>query len=120
MNTEIEGKLFKILPVQTGDGKFGKWVKQEFIIETFGEYPKKVCFSAWGDKSDDLKNLIEGDKITISFNPESREYNGKWFTDLRIWKITKGEAGSAKSSFNAPPPFNENDIPPEDEEDLPF
>lgn len=120
MSTEIEGKLIKLMTIQSGDGKFGKWVKQDFVIETLGEYPKKVCFSAWGDKSDELKNLIIGDKITVSFNPESREYNEKWYTDLKAWRISKSTGESNKKDGNTPPPFSENDIPLPDEEDLPF
>ena len=72
MNLEIESKIISILPEQTGEGKFGKWVKQEFIIETNDQYPKKVCFSVWGDKTDALKHVKEGENITVSFNPESR------------------------------------------------
>ena len=117
MSIEIEGKLIKILPEQTGDGKFGKWIKQEFVIETFDQYPKKVCFSSWGDKTDALKQFKEGDSIIVSFNPESREYNDRWYTDLRAWKIVKSE--NSKKDDEAPP-FTEDDIPPPEEEDIPF
>lgn len=119
MSAEIEGKLIKTLPLQTGDGKFGKWVKQDFVIETLDQFPKKVCFSAWGDKSDDLKNLSEGDKIKISFNPESREFKERWYTDLKAWKISKLD-GENTSKKDAPPAFTEDDIPMPEEEDLPF
>ncbi|NPA68576.1 MAG: DUF3127 domain-containing protein [Chlorobi bacterium] len=117
MNLEITGKLIKKLPEQTGEGKFGKWIKQEFVIETQDQYPKKVCFSTWGDKTDILKKFSEGDIITVSFNPESREYNERWYTDLRAWKITGTENQDNKEDM--PPPFTEDDIPPE-EDDLPF
>ncbi len=117
MNLEISGKLIKKLPEQTGEGKFGKWIKQDFIIETTDQYPKKVCFSTWGDKTDILKKFSEGDKITVSFNPESREYNERWYTDLRAWKII-GETDNIPEDI--PPPFSEEDIPPPEEEDIPF
>jgi len=118
MSLEITGKLIKKLPEQTGEGKFGKWIKQDFIIETTDQYPKKVCFSTWGDKTDILKKFSEGDTITVSFNPESREYNEKWYTDLRAWKITGKTEGNM--SEDVPPPFSEDDIPPPEEEDIPF
>ena len=119
MSLELSGKLFALLQEQSGEGKNGRWVKQDFVIETADQFPKKVCFSAWGDKVADIKNLKKGDEVTISFNPESREFNGKWYTDLRAWKIGKS---SAKSTGNATdlPPFDEKDIPLEEADDLPF
>ncbi len=119
MNLEITGKLIKKLPEQTGEGKFGKWIKQEFIIETQDQYPKKICFSTWGDKTDFLKKVSEGDIITVSFNPESREYNERWYTDLRAWKITPAQENRQIPPEDIPPPFTENNVPP-DEEDIPF
>ena len=118
MSLEIKGKLIKKLPEQTGEGKFGKWIKQDFIIETQDQYPKKICFSAWGDKTDSLKKFSEGTVLVVSFNPESREYNERWYTDLRAWKIT--DVSDSKVVEDAPPPFTDNDIPPPEEEDIPF
>jgi hypothetical protein len=117
MSLEIEGKILTITAEQTGEGKFGKWIKQELIIETTDQYPKKVCFSVWNDKTDVLKEMTAGDKVTVSFNPESREYNNRWYTDLRAWKIIKTDQVSAQE--DEPPPLGEYDIPPE-EDDLPF
>ena len=118
MSIEIQGTVFKIMPEITGESQRGKWQKQEFVIETKDQYPKKVCFSAWGDKTDVVKSLKEGETITVSFNPESREYNDRWYTDLRAWKIDK--SGSGVPPQDAPPAFSEDDIPPPEEEDLPF
>ncbi len=123
MSLDITGKIVKISPQTSGDGKFGKWQKQEFVIETKEQYPKKVCFTVFNDKLDELQKFKENDEVTVSFNPESREYNQKWYTDLRAWKITLGttSGGSTGSSkTETPPPFTEADIPPADEEDLPF
>ena len=120
MSAEINGVVIKILPEQSGDGKFGKWTKQEFVIQTEDKFPKKVCFSVWGDRTDELKNLNNGQKVKVSFNPESREYNERWYTDLRAWKIEKVDADGDTGNSDAPPPFSETDIPPSEEEDLPF
>lgn len=84
---EIIGKLVQKLPEQTGEGKNGKWVKQFFVIETQEQYPKKACFSLWGDKVDVLKRFNESDMIKVSFGIESREFNERWYTDLRAWRI---------------------------------
>jgi hypothetical protein len=87
MALEITGKLNKVLPEVTGTGKNGQWVKQEFIIQTEEQFPKMVCFSVWGDKVASIKNISEGSQVKVSFNAESREYSGRWYTDLRAWKI---------------------------------
>ena len=79
MSLEIEGKVVNILQEQTGEGKNGKWVKQDFVIETSDQYPKKVCFTTWGDKAAEVKKLNMGDNLVVSFNAESREYNQKWY-----------------------------------------
>ncbi|MCS6821492.1 MAG: DUF3127 domain-containing protein [Microscillaceae bacterium] len=89
MNLELSGKLIQILPEQTGQGRNGIWRKQEFVIETQEQYPKKVCFNVWGDKIDTLSKYRIGDMLKVAFNIESREWNGKWFTDARAWKIEK-------------------------------
>jgi hypothetical protein len=89
MALELEAKLIKIFPEKSGDGKNGRWVKQEFLVETKETYPKKIFFSAWGDKAEGIKNLSVGDTIKISFFAESREFNEKYYTDLKVWKIEK-------------------------------
>jgi hypothetical protein len=83
---ELSGKIVQLLALQKGDGKNGGWKKQEFVIETSGNYPKKVCFSLWGDKIDQSP-LSEGTAVKVSFDVESREYNGKWYTDAKAWKV---------------------------------
>jgi hypothetical protein len=99
MALEITGTLIKILPEQTGAGKNGNWVKQEFIIETAEQYPKKVCCSAWGDKVASLKAIPTGTQIKVSINLESREYNERWYTDIRAWKIDVVSAGGSKEEI---------------------
>jgi hypothetical protein len=87
MSLELEGKVFKVLEEITGQSSKGTWVKQDFVIETSSDYPKKICFTAWGDKSDKVKQLKEKVKVKVSFNADSREYDGKWYTNLQAWKI---------------------------------
>jgi len=91
MALEVSGKVILILSEQTGTGKNGPWSKQDFVIETEEQYPRKVCFSAWGEKVSMIKELKTGTPVKVSFNVESREFNGKWYTDLRLWKIETQE-----------------------------
>jgi hypothetical protein len=87
MAHELTGKVLQILPEQTGTGRNGQWSRQDFIVETQDQYPRKVCFSAWGDKVLQIKSIKADDNVKVSFNIESRDYNGRWYTDLRVWKI---------------------------------
>ncbi len=95
MNLEITGKLIKLLPETSGQGKNGTWTKSEFIIETVEQYPTKVCISAWGDKADGLRSVKIGDEIKVQFNVESREYNERWYTDIRAWRIERSTGAGA-------------------------
>jgi len=100
---DVKGKVVQLLQLQTGMGKKGPWKKQEFVVETESQYPKKVCLSIWGDKIDQF-NLSVGDKVSVSVDLESREYNGRWYTEARAWKLEK--VGGSNSN-SAPPPTEE-------------
>jgi hypothetical protein len=120
MALELSGKLVQILPEQTGTGKNGQWIKQDFIVETQEQYPRKVCFSAWGDKAAIVKNLKNGVQVNVSFNAESREFNGKWYTDLRAWKIDTQSVPSSQQAadeFDVLEPLSPGEQEPND---LPF
>ncbi len=127
MSLEISGKVLQLLPEQTGEGKNGTWVRRDFVIETAEQYPKKICFSGWGDKAAQVNGLQPGQTVKVSFNPESREFNTKWYTDLRAWKI-EADAGSP-GSVSGGADYNRIQPPPEEflpaapsgeENDLPF
>lgn len=113
---EVKGKVIQLLAVQSGMGKKGPWKKQEFIIETASQYPKKVCLSVWGDKVDQY-NLAVGDEVNVAVDLESREYNGRWYTEARAWKLDKTSSGG----HAAPPPQHEPFYSDSaSSEDLPF
>jgi len=116
--SEITGKIIKIMEPVNGEGKNGSWKKQEFIFETQGEYPKKVCIANWNDKvSPD--ELTLGEELTVSINIESREFNDRWYTDVKMWRIEKPESSGQAQA--APPPSLSDAPPPEEEDDgLPF
>lgn len=85
--TQIKGTILKVLPKESGNGKNGKeWKRTAFVLETTDQYPKKVCFSAYGDKADAAEKLTPNTSIEVFYNPESREYNDKWYTELKAWK----------------------------------
>ncbi|MFT4741048.1 MAG: hypothetical protein ACI9L9_001838 [Marivirga sp.] len=94
---ELTAKIIDILPEQTGSSRNGEWRKQSFILETQEQYPKKVCADVWGDKIDTF-SLQKGEDVTAKINVESREYNGKWYTDVKIWSVERGGNATPSSS----------------------
>ena len=122
MALELSGKLSQFLPEVSGTGKNGTtWTKRDFVIETADNFPKKICLSAWGDKTTELTGLGIGEMIKVSFDVQSREFNGKWYTDLRAWKIEK--MGASNSGVSQPQEFGTFDTAPVGDrvvDDLPF
>ncbi len=83
---EVKGKIIAALPEVSGVSRNGNnWKKKEYVLETFDTYPRKVHFTCFGDNADKIA-LQVGQVATISFDIESREYNGRWYTDIRAWK----------------------------------
>ena len=122
MALSVKGRVSQILKPENGVSKGGKeWNKREFVIDTEEQFPRKVCFTLFGDKTPLIDGLSVGEMVDVSFNLESREYNGKWFHNINAWKIDKP---SANNLPDAPPEYSMNDIPPEPDEDtaadLPF
>jgi hypothetical protein len=116
---ELKAKLIQLLPLQSGEGKNGPWKKLDIIVETESQYPKKVCISIWGDKIN-TSVLQLGNQLNISFDVESREYNGRWYTDCKAWKISLADNSNARSD-NDPGPQEEDMLQPANEnDDLPF
>lgn len=116
---DVKGKVIQLLQEQTGAGKKGPWRKQEFIVETQSQYPKKVCLSMWGDKIQQF-NVSVGDTVSVSVELESREYNGRWYTEARAWKVEKQGAGGG--GYSAPPAYDTFDASSatQSSDDLPF
>lgn len=123
---EIKGKIIAALPEQGGTSKAGNaWRKREYVLETQETYPKKVCFNLFGDRIDQYPMAV-GEDVTVSFDLESREYNGRWYTDVRAFRVDKGVA--APTGMPAAPAGIPGDFPPAPadlpaagaNEDLPF
>jgi Domain of unknown function (DUF3127) len=112
---QLTAKLIQLLPLQSGTGKNGPWKKQDIIVETDSSYPKKICISIWGDKIDENK-LKPGNQLAIDFDIESREYNGKWYTDVKAWKVEVAN----NTSQDIPPNSTLSDSDAGNDEGLPF
>ena len=113
---KMTGEITHILEVQKGTSKAGKdWSKQTFVINNGNEYNPEVAFSVFGEEK--VSNLTKynkvGDKVEVSFNVSSREYNGNYFHNLDAWKIFKSDA---EETPLAPAPIEGGAEP----DDLPF
>lgn len=143
----LEGRISAKLAPQSGQSARGAWARQDFVLEyPDGNFTSNACLTAWGqDKVAELDKFRVGDPVKVSFNVRAREYSGRWYNDLRIWKIEAAGAekadaapdysapdygapqGFAPASAPQPPAFSApapsiEDMPAEDlpEDDLPF
>ena len=84
---EIQGKVVRLGGLTEGTSARGAWRKQELIIETIEQYPKQVCLVCWGDRVAEAQNFTPGQTIKAQISIESREFNGKWYTDVRPFRF---------------------------------
>ncbi len=87
MDNIIEGRIIQKLDIESGQSARGPWQKQNFIVETQEQYPRKVCIGLWTNQIQILQSYQIGDMIRAYVNIESREFNGRWYTDVRAWKL---------------------------------
>ena len=126
MAIDIKCRLVGKLQVQNGNSARGAWCKQDFIVETIETYPRKICMNVWGeDKVAELSGYNIGENLTISVNIESREFNGRWYTDVRAWRIQRENAAQnsgvqGAAADLAADPFIGAGTDGDDEGDLPF
>ena len=118
---KIHGTVTALLKPQTGESAKGSWTKQEFILETENDkYPKSICIEIWGDK---VEPPQVGDVVTCSINVESREYGGRYYTNVKAWKIDVEETASdepIKTEYAKKIESIKARIPDADDNDLPF
>lgn len=119
MDLQITGKVTRILPEQSGESKNGPWRKQEFILETEGQYPKQVCIAQWGDNIDQF-GIREGETINAHIDIQSREYNSRWYTDVKAWRVERPQAGGGAPPAPGNEPWPDEAPLDEPDDDLPF
>ena len=135
---EIQGKVVRLGNLTEGTSPRGAWRKQELIIETIEQFPKQVCLVCWGDRVAEAQNFTIGQTIKAQISIESREFNGKWYTDVRPFRFdldTPQQAQPMQQPMQQPmmqpqqfaaPSYEQNNIPVTDYfqtdngDDLPF
>ncbi len=100
---EFEGTIFKILPAASGVSARGEWQRQEVIFDVMdGQYTRKVVVTFF-NKEAEVKSMVEGQEYTVSINLESREYNGRWYTNVNGWRVQPKQAAAPAAAPMAAP-----------------
>ena len=112
---EFEGTVFRIMPATSGQSARGAWQRQEVIFDmkSQSQYPRKVCVTFF-NKSEEVARLTVGAEYTVSIDVESREYNGKWYTDVRAWRIVPKEQTPPTPASGVNPPAYAAPMPTEE------
>ena len=87
---ELSGKVIAVLDPRSGVSKTGNpWMVQEYVIETHDQYPRKMCFDVFGEDKIKQFNIQIGEELTVSFDVDAREWQGRWFNSIRAWKVER-------------------------------
>lgn len=133
---EIVGKVVQLGTLIEGNSPRGPWKKQELIIETLEQYPKKICLMCWNERVNDANSFFVGQTIKAQIRIESREFNGKWYTDVTAFRldldqptaqpVTQQPMGQMQPQMpqqpmqQPMPPMNEDYFTSDNGDDLPF
>ena len=91
---ELQGKVIAVLPEKTGTSARGEWKVQEYVIETHDAYPKKMVFSVFGADRIQRFNIQAGQEVTVAFDIDAHEYNGRWFNSIRAFDVRQVDPAS--------------------------
>lgn len=125
---DLKGKIIQVLaPVEGTSSRTGQpWKKQEFVLETNdSQYPRKCCFTVFGEDKLQQFNIQNGEEVTVSFDIDAHEYNGRWFNSIRAFRVSHEQGApavqAAPVAVTAPAPQDTPTAPPADsQDDLPF
>lgn len=102
---DITGKIIAVLPTRRGTSARGtQWSSQTAVIETHEQYPKRVAFDVLGEKITEF-NLQVGEEVTVSFDINAREFNGKWWNSVNAWQVVRqgGQQAPMQGGYNMNP-----------------
>lgn len=122
----IQVKAVQLGTMTEGTGQRGAWMKQELIVQTLEQYPKTICVSVWNDAAKFVRSSVtQGATISIKLEISSREFNGKWYTEVtgRDIQILAGAQPQQQAPAPTPPRMpSEPDwgAGSEEDDDLPF
>jgi len=91
---ELTGRIIAVLPANSGvSSRTGNpWMSQEYVIEVPGQYPRKCVFRIFGEDRIKQFNIQMNEDVTVSFDIDAHEYNGRWFNEIRAYNVVRGQA----------------------------
>ena len=123
---ELQGKVIAVLPERSGVSARGEWKTQDYVIETHDQYPRKMVFNVFGADRIAQLAIKAGEEITVSFDIDAHEYQGRWFNSIRAWNIQRVDAAASQAASPVPAADAQAPFPPaaqseeESADDLPF
>ena len=69
-----------------------EWKAKSYVIEVPGDFPRKCVFDVFGVDRLQAFNIQIGETLTVFFDIDAHEYNGRWFNDIRAFRIDRGQA----------------------------
>ncbi len=87
---EIQGTIIAVLPMKSGRTAKGEWKVQQYVLETDDKYPKRLLFDLFGENKISEFDIQKGDFVTVSFDPDAHQKDGRWFGSNRAWDVRKG------------------------------
>lgn len=121
---ELSGRIYAVLRERSGTSARGEWKAQSFVIETHDQYPRKMVFDVFGAERLQRFNIKSGDEVTVFFDIDAHEYQGRWFNNIRAFDVRQLDAAAAdpQTTQAAPAPFPpaQPDAAGESTDDLPF
>lgn len=123
---ELQGKVIAVLPERSGVSARGEWKTQDYVIETHDQYPRKMVFNVFGADRIAQFAIKAGEEITVSFDIDAHEYQGRWFNSIRAWNIQRVDAAASQAASPVPAADAQAPFPPagqseeESTDDLPF
>ena len=90
---ELTGRIIAVLPAQSGvSARTGNnWMSQDYVIEVPGQYPRKCLFRIFGEDRIKQFNIQQGEDLTVQFDIDAHEFNGRWFNDIRAYNVVRGQ-----------------------------
>ena len=95
---ELQGKVIAVMDPRSGESARGKWMSQDYVIETHDNFPRKMVFNIFGEDRIKQFNIQAGEEIVVSFDIDAHEYNGRWFNNIRAWNIQRVDAAAAQAA----------------------
>ena len=102
---ELTGRIIAVMAAQSGvSARTGNaWMSQEYVIEVPGQYPRRCMFRLFGE--DRIKQFNIQQDLTIQFDIDAHEYNGRWFNEIRAYNVVRGQVAQPVQPTPAAAPF---------------